>query len=160
MFVFFVIERFIRGHSGEALWSVRYYDAEWQAVFDIFNSLPLIAAGALAALALGHRRAVWACASMALHAVMDLPLHSGDGHRHFYPLSDFRFDSPVSYWDPSHYGAYAATGEALAAIAACYVVRGRTGSRWLRGGLIAVAWGYIALCVATWLWASRQVHPS
>jgi len=33
-----------------------------------------------------------------------LPVHHDDGHRHFFPLSDWRFESPVSYWDPAHYG--------------------------------------------------------
>jgi len=37
---------------------------------------------------------------MALHALFDFPLHHDDGHRHFWPFSEFRFDSPVSYWDP------------------------------------------------------------
>lgn len=42
--------------------------------------------------------------SMLIHCLCDLPLHHDDGHRHFFPLSDFRFESPVSYWDPAHYG--------------------------------------------------------
>jgi hypothetical protein len=160
MFVFFVVERFYRGHSGEALWSVRYYDTQWQIVFDLFNSLPLIGIAAALAYVLGRRRAVWAFASMALHAVMDLPLHSDDGHRHFYPLSDFRFDSPVSYWDPAHYGAYAATGEAVAVVVACFVVRDRSRSRWASVPLLAVACGYVALCGAMWLWTARQAPSS
>ncbi len=160
MFVFYVVERFLRGHAGDSLWSERYYDAAWQAVFDVFNSLPIIGAAAAIAYTLGRRRVVWACASMALHAAMDLPLHSDDGHRHFYPLSSFRFDSPVSYWDPAHYGAYAATGETLAVLTACFVVRGRTRSRWLRLAVAMLGCGYVALCVAMWVWTTRTLAPS
>ena len=41
---------------------------------------------------------------MLLHSAFDLPLHHDDAHRHFFPLSDVRFASPLSYWDPAHYG--------------------------------------------------------
>ena len=36
-----------------------------------------------------------------------------DAHRHFYPLSDYRFISLVSYWDPRHYGTVAMPAELL-----------------------------------------------
>lgn len=48
-----------------------------------------------------------------LHLAGDLPLHAEDAHRHLWPLSDWRFISPVSYWDPAHYGRIAAPIEAL-----------------------------------------------
>ena len=43
-------------------------------------------------------------ASMLVHCVFDFPVHHDDGHRHFFPISQFRFQSPVSYWDPNHFG--------------------------------------------------------
>ena len=42
---------------------------------------------------------------MAVHCVTDLLVHREDAHAHFFPLSSWRFVSPVSYWDPRHYGA-------------------------------------------------------
>ena len=53
---------------------------------------------------------------MALHVPEDLFLHHDDGHRHFYPLSQWRYSSPVSYWDPNHYGKIVAPLEALAVV--------------------------------------------
>lgn len=38
------------------------------------------------------------------HLACDLPLHAGAPHRHFWPLSDWRFASPVSSWHPNHVG--------------------------------------------------------
>ena len=42
--------------------------------------------------------------SMLLHALGDLPLHHDDAHRHFFPFVDWRFISPLSYWNPDHHG--------------------------------------------------------
>lgn len=41
-----------------------------------------------------------------LHTAFDIPLHYDDGPRIFYPFSDYRFMSPVSYWDVNHYARY------------------------------------------------------
>ena len=47
---------------------------------------------------------LWALAGAALHALTDVLTHAGDGPMFLYPLSSLRFHSPVSYWDPEHYG--------------------------------------------------------
>ena len=31
-------------------------------------------------------------------------IHHDDAHAHFRPISDWRFESPISYWDSEHYG--------------------------------------------------------
>lgn len=43
-------------------------------------------------------------AGCALHTFLDIPLHHDDGPRIFYPFSDYIFRSPISYWDPNHFG--------------------------------------------------------
>ena len=72
---------------------------------NIFNALPLIGLGAF--FAWRARASTWLAffASMAVHCVTDLLVHREDAHAHFFPLSSWRFASPVSYWDPLHYGA-------------------------------------------------------
>jgi hypothetical protein len=39
-----------------------------------------------------------------LHAVADFATHHDDARRQFWPLSDWVFRSPVSYWDQRFYG--------------------------------------------------------
>jgi hypothetical protein len=56
--------------------------------------------------------------SMLLHVFGDLPLHHDDAHRHFFPFSDWRFVSPVSYWDPAHHGQWAGLIELTGVVAA------------------------------------------
>ena len=103
MLVFYAVQK-LHGVAEAEIWSTAYFAPQWQAFFDAPNSLVLIGVGAAIAAAL--RRPIWLLlfASMALHCVFDLGLHHDDGHRHFWPLSGFRYASPVSYWDPAHYG--------------------------------------------------------
>ena len=44
-------------------------------------------------------------ASALIHSGVDFLVHREDAHMHFWPLSQWRFVSPVSYWDTNHYGA-------------------------------------------------------
>lgn len=47
----------------------------------------------------------WFAASCLLHTAIDIPLHNDDGPLVFFPLDwETRFHSPLSYWDPRHYG--------------------------------------------------------
>ena len=131
MFVLYAFERFVFGRPEEWIWTVGYYQAYWQDTVDLFNSLPLTLVAAVIALAL--KRRAWAAffASMAVHALCDLLVHHGDAHRHFWPLSDWRFASPVSYWEPQHYGRWFSAAE---------LVLGVAGALWLRRTHAAVAW--------------------
>ncbi len=42
--------------------------------------------------------------SALLHSVIDFLCHRNDAHMHLWPLTQWRFRSPVSYWDPNHFG--------------------------------------------------------
>ena len=79
-----------------------YYSDLWQTVFAIDNSLFLW--GALLGLAL-WRRSAWGVAltgAALAHLCFDFLLHHDDGRPHFWPLSGWIFESPVSYWDVRH----------------------------------------------------------
>ena len=112
MILFYAQAKLLARLPEDQIWSQAYYHPWWQAVFDLAGSLPLIALGAVLARFLGWTRSFFFLAALGLHALADLLLHHHDAHRHFLPFSDWRFLSPVSYWDPAHYGAYAAPLEA------------------------------------------------
>ncbi len=113
MFLFYVIVRFIQGHPEDLIWNSLYFQPGWQALFDSFNSVPLVLLFVLIARWAGRPGPMYLGLSMLVHFVLDLPLHHDDGHRHLYPLSMWRFDSPVSYWDPAHFGHIMAPVEML-----------------------------------------------
>ena len=138
MFGFYAWQRFVLATPEATIWGARYFEPQWQSFFDLFNSIPLVALGLVLALSLRSWPAVYLCAAMLLHIALDLPLHHDDGHRHLYPLSDWRFESPVSYWDPSHLGRLGAGLElACVALASTTLIR-RTRRVAVRIALIAL----------------------
>lgn len=150
---FYFFEKFVRGMPEGIIWTRAYYEAGWQACFDLFHSLPLIAAGFLVA----HRREAQrsrACfASLGLHALGDFLFHHDDAHRHFYPFLNWRFESPVSYWDPRHYGEIAGRLELIAVLAGLAILARRATSAAARGLVACVIAVYAAYWVyALWVW--------
>jgi len=136
MFVFYLWLRFATDIPEGQIWRVEYYRPFWQTLFDWFNSIPLAVLGVGVMLYAQQAGLALLFASILLHCLGDLPLHHDDGHRHFLPFSNFRFESPVSYWDPAHYGGIFGPIEmVLMAIASVYVFR-RVRSRWTKGLLL------------------------
>jgi len=125
MFVFYFVEKVVRRTPEAVIWRQNYHQPHWQNFIDLFNSLPLMLLGWVLAAWVGSKLGVLLFTSMALHVLGDLPLHHHDAHRHFFPFSDWRFHSPVSYWDPNHYGQIVTLFEILAVL---------VGSVWLVQG--------------------------
>ncbi len=115
MFGFYVVQK-LAGSSERDIWSQHYFDESWQLFFDVFNSIPLML---LILVVCRWRRYRWPellAASALLHLACDLPLHHDDAHRHFLPFTHWRWFSPISYWDPRHYGRLFAVLELVFAI--------------------------------------------
>lgn len=106
------------GTAETQIWSIEYYRPYWQAWIDSFNSIPLIGLALLICWKTGQVWLLALFASMLLHVLADLPLHHHDAHRHFFPFLDWRFASPVSYWDPNFYGQWVSLAEALCVLGA------------------------------------------
>ncbi len=139
MFVFYFCARVILSLPERQIWRETYFLPSWQLFFDLFNSIPLVLAALLVTWRLKSPRGVAFFASMFLHMLFDFPLHHDDAHRHFLPLSTWRFESPVSYWDPSHYGRFVAPLEAVLVIVCTVVLTRRFSSRRSRVLLGALA---------------------
>ena len=122
MFGFYGYQRIWAGRTESEIWSKLYFDPAWQLFFDLFNSIPIALVLIVVCHLTGFRLAKILCASALLHMCCDLPVHHDDAHRHFLPLSNWRFESPLSYWDPKHYGIPFAIAELVFAISACFFV--------------------------------------
>lgn len=116
MFGFYLWQRLALSTPESVIWGSRYFEPHWQTLFDGFNSIPIVLLGLAIASYLRAWPAIYLCGGLLVHFATDLPFHHDDGHRHFYPLSSWRFESPVSYWDPAHYGSLGA-GFELACVA-------------------------------------------
>ncbi|WP_299964302.1 cobalamin biosynthesis protein CobQ [uncultured Roseobacter sp.] len=125
-----------------------YFSDAWQTVFAIDNSFVLW--GVLLGIAI-WRGAPWAIAltgAALLHLALDFPLHHDDGRPHFWPLSDWIFESPLSYWDRDHGAMWLGPVEAIAASLAAI-------SLWYRqlGWTLSIA---AAILLMAELWVVRQ----
>jgi len=122
MFVFYFVEKVLFKNPESVIWRESYYQPYWQNLIDFFNSVPLMVLGLVLTLWLGSQFGTLLFGSMMLHVAGDLPLHHDDAHRHFFPLSNWRFQSPVSYWDPNHYGHIFSIFEILMVVISCVIL--------------------------------------
>ena len=156
MVVFYAIERGLLGTPEHVVWDQAYFEEGWQLFIDAFNSLPLIGLGLLVA---WRRRCVALqlfFLSMGLHAATDLLVHHDDAHRHFLPLSTWRFRSPVSYWDPQHFGQVFAAAEALFVAGGCALLLRRDRPRpvrWVAGFTAAAYVAFAVFAIRMWMLA-------
>lgn len=95
-----------------------YFSPAWQLIFSVDNSF--IIWGVLFALAFKYRHAFFIALTSAalLHLVCDFGLHHDDARAHFWPLSNWKFASPLSYWDSNHHSFYVAPVEGIVTAAA------------------------------------------
>ncbi|MEO0617813.1 MAG: cobalamin biosynthesis protein CobQ [Pseudomonadota bacterium] len=139
------------GIAERQVWDVIYWQEPWQTLSAISNSVPLwgliLAIGMLVARsrrAVGTVIVVMAIAAL-LHLALDFPFHHDDAHKHFWPLTDWRFASPLSYWDPAHHGRSVALAEVALAVG-CVVVLWRRIVSWpVRAILVGALMAYVAV---------------
>lgn len=105
IFLFYGWAKLIARQSEKQIWSETYYKPFWQNIIAIFHSIPLALAGWLISDYLNWQSLEILFISLVLHSLGDLPVHNDDAHRHFFPLTNYRFISPISYWDRKHHGA-------------------------------------------------------
>lgn len=91
-----------------------YWNDPWLTLTDVLHSIPIWGVLALLGYLLWRRASgTWVTFGLAvlvfsagalIHSIADMFTHATDAHAHFLPLSDWRYNSPVSYWQRSHYG--------------------------------------------------------
>ena len=113
IFGFYVWAKRIEGLPEREIWREAYYRPQIQNLVAIFHSIPLALMAWFLASQGGWEVAQMVCLSCVLHSLGDLPVHNDDAHRHFFPFSNYRLISPISYWDPKHYGSVVAAIEFL-----------------------------------------------
>jgi hypothetical protein len=148
-------QMFIKGESQRRIWDELYFEPPMQTLIALFNSIPIYAA--LAAFGFwaqktasgktwGRVMLFFALAAL-IHMATDLPVHGHDAYRHFWPLSDWRFFSPLSYWEADHHAGWVSLIEAALALGAIFVLWRRFPKLWARLTLGTLAALYVALQV-------------
>ena len=103
----------LQGVPARTVFDEYYFSDEWQRIFSVDNSF-FVWALVIAIGLYWKREWVWvlgvACVA---HLLGDFPLHHDDGRAHFWPVSDWVFQSPLSYWDVNHHARIVAPLEGL-----------------------------------------------
>jgi len=129
---------FILGTDPQIVFRVMYYSDAWQAIFAVDNSF-FVWGGMLGLALMSKRPALVAFAGAGLlHLALDFPLHNDDARAHFWPMTDWRFISPVSYWDRNHYGGIVGPIE-MAMSLICLGILWRRFTTWLPRLIMAAA---------------------
>jgi len=154
MLLFYIWEKF-QSISERVIWGELYHQPAWQAFFNAFHSFPLLALACFAAWR--AKLSVWAMffASMFCHSLFDFPVHHSDAHQHFFPFFDYRFISPLSYWNPDYYGLWVGGAEAFVMlVGSLYILRSseRMALKWTVAVLLSV---YVLFALFAVLWWSK-----
>ena len=127
----------VLGTSSGIVFGQLYFSDAWQSIFRIDNSMILWGIAFAIGAMFRSPIAIALCGAALLHLGFDFLLHNDDGRAHFWPLSNWVFQSPVSYWDPDHYGNIAGAIEVTASLLCCGILWQRFTGHWMRG-LIAI----------------------
>ncbi|TYO98171.1 hypothetical protein EDC39_108108 [Geothermobacter ehrlichii] len=138
IYLFFIWGSLIARIPQQRLWNEVYFHPGWTALVGAFHSFPLWTLGLALCWKLKKPRAALFCAAALLGAAEDFFLHHNDAHMHFWPLSRWRFISPISYWNPAYHGIPAALAEIVVVTLAGIWLWPRLASRWGKG-LLALA---------------------
>ena len=142
---------YVQGIEPRTVFRDYYYSPEWQQVFAVDNSFVLW--GILLAFALWSRRGVLMAFAGAgfIHLCFDFPLHNHDARMHFWPLSDWVFVSPVSYWDNAYHAGIVGPIELSMSLVLCVELFRRHRAIWARG-LVGVLAGSELLASGFFRW--------
>lgn len=114
-----------------------YFWPEMQAIFAIDNSFVVWGAMLTVALIVRHLPLIAFAGSGLMHLVFDFTLHNNDARMHFWPVSDWVFISPVSYWDPDHHGDVFAIFEIGVCVVLLALLWRRFEGMWARAMILA-----------------------
>ena len=112
----------MRGIPAQTVFDSYYFSAEWQAVFRVDHGFLFWGGALVAGLCLRWPVLVAFAGSGFLHAFIDFLVHHDDARAQFWPLTSWKFQSPVSYWDRAHYGQYFGPLEIAVSILLCVLL--------------------------------------
>ncbi len=142
---------FVGKQPQSKIWNEIYFDAPMQLTASVFNSVPLYASLALAAYF--FIKSKWKipmiCFALAalIHIAFDFPVHNHDAYAHFWPFSDWKFYSPLSYYEADHHAAWVSLFEMAIALISIIVLWRRFPKTWVKIILGSFAALYFAVQV-------------
>lgn len=115
-YVFFFVHTFLLGSAQNDMWNMYYFDSAWTPIITLSHSLLLWPLFLLFAIYTKRTLLRFFASSTLLHVTLDFFVHHDDAYRHFWPLTEWTFASPISYWDPQFYGNWVSSIDAIVVI--------------------------------------------
>jgi len=129
----------VLGTDPQIVFGQLYFSDLWQSIFRIDNSFIVWGALLVSAFLVRSSWAVALSGAALLHIGLDFPLHHDDGRAHFWPVTNWIFESPVSYWDPKHYGSILTPIELAASWGVCVWLWRKFSGRLLKSLIVVFA---------------------
>ncbi|MFM2339916.1 MAG: hypothetical protein RLZZ360_552 [Candidatus Parcubacteria bacterium] len=148
VYVFFLVCGVMLDYGHETLWDDMYFNSGWSVVFTLSHSLLLWPTVLVVARWRQWLFLKWLSISALFHIVVDFCVHTADAYKHFWPLSDWRFVSPISYWDRASYGDYVNAFDSIlivSLLAWLLTTYPRSNIRFLIFGLLALAFARLIM---------------
>ena len=139
----------VLGYPLSEIFGKIYWEYWWQVSNAIGHSFILW--GAVLIISLLAKDRNWAgfgvalSGSALLHSIIDFLCHRDDAHMHFWPLTEWRFRSPISYWDNAYYGTQFSLFEAALGLVFIIVLWRRYSQKWIKALLALSAIAYAAV---------------
>ena len=125
------------GTPAEVVFNQLYFSEGWQRIVRVDNSIPLWTLALILGIMLRKSVVIALAGAALLHLGLDFPFHNDDARAHFWPFTDWKFFSPVSYWDSRFYGHIVGPVEVATALI-CAVFLWRRFVGWKMRAFIAV----------------------
>lgn len=135
----------LAGVPAHQIFDEMYWENWWQVTNAVSHSFLLWGALIIVGLAFKRELILAFAAAGFTHAAVDFLVHREDAHMQFWPITRWKFVSPVSYWDPAHFGRYFGAFEALLGLAMAIVIFRRFRNRQVRVFLLLAMAVYVAV---------------
>ncbi|MEM9786988.1 MAG: cobalamin biosynthesis protein CobQ [Pseudomonadota bacterium] len=139
------------GTPAEVVFGQLYFSDAWQSIFRIDNSMVLWGIALVMGIMWRSPVMIAFCGAAMLHLGLDFLLHNDDGRAHFWPITNWIFQSPVSYWDGDHYGNIVGPLEVLLSLICCGVLWRRFVGTGMRVLIVALAIAEAAPVFIFWM---------
>lgn len=145
-------QKFVNGVNGTEMWEKLYFEAPMQNLIAYLNSFPIYGVSAIIGY-LGKSKTwgkllfMFSVAAL-IHLATDMPVHGHDAYRHFWPISDWRFYSPLSYYETDLHGQWVGLFEMFIAFISIYILWKRFPKLWVKIMLGILAVLYVLMQLA------------
>lgn len=146
-YIFFIVTYFIMGYSMSEIWDHLYFNSGWTTYITLTHSLWIWPLGLLTAYIYKKRWAMYFFLSGTTHILFDFFVHTDDAYAHFWPFTDWKFNSGVSYWNPAEYGNIVGMLDSIVILGLLVYLYRTTESKYVRWAFISLMVVYIAFIV-------------